>query len=45
MSDAQFFAYGRPGFVVVAALSKILVFVVLFALGVETLAEWGAHEG
>jgi NADH-quinone oxidoreductase subunit H len=40
MSDAQFFAYGRPGFGIAAALIKILVFVVIFALGLASLLTW-----
>ena len=40
MSGAQLFAYGRPGFGIAAALIKILVFVVLFAMGLASLLTW-----
>ena len=37
---AQFFSYGQPGFGVVAATIKILVLVVLFAMGLASLLTW-----
>jgi len=37
MSGAQFFWYGRPGFAIAAAVIKILVFVVAFAMGLASL--------
>ena len=40
MSGAQFFAYGQPGFGIAAALIKILVFVIVFALGLASLLTW-----
>jgi NADH-quinone oxidoreductase subunit H len=40
MSGAQFISYGQPGFAIVAAVIKILVFVVLFAMGLASLLTW-----
>ncbi|MGO9664883.1 MAG: hypothetical protein ACLP66_16405 [Polyangia bacterium] len=40
MSDAQLLSYGQPGFAVAAALIKILVFMVLFAMGLASLLTW-----
>ena len=40
MSDAPLFSYGHLGFDVAAAMVKILVFVVLFAMGLASLLTW-----